>query len=133
VTATIFVEINELNGVVIAPINVPAQAMVFTPSGGDYQLSVDGTGPGSYTFDFSGAVFIDLGPYVPFGSTPTKISVTLDNTLTALSQDGTTAFIQKKDFDGVSITVDTFDIPEPTTAFLALLSLVALSGTRRLG
>lgn len=132
VTATIFVEINELNGVAISPINVPGTSMTFTPSAGDYQLSVDGSGPGSYTFAFSGSVFIDLGPYVPFGATATKISVSLDNTLVALSEAGTTAFIQKKDFDGISVTIDTFNVPEPATISLCLLIAGALSVTRRL-
>jgi hypothetical protein len=47
-----------------------------------------------------------------FGAT--KIHVELDNTLTALSQPGTEAFIAKKDFQGFSVT----SIPEPGTATL---------------
>ncbi len=133
VSATIFVEIKELNGIAVPAINIPAVMMSFTPSAGDYLLSVDGSGPGSYTFAFSGNAFVDFGPYVPVGSTATKICVSLDNTLLALSEAGTTAFIQKKDFDGISVTVDTFDIPEPATAFLAFLGLVSLVGSRRLG
>lgn len=133
VTATIFVEINELNGVAVSAINVPGVSMSFSPSAGDYQLSVDGSGPGSYTFDFSGNVFVDLGPYVPVGRTATKISVSLDNTLIALSEAGTTAFIQKKDFDGLSVTIDTLDIPEPSSMILAFVCVVALVGGRRLG
>lgn len=124
VTNQIFVEINEVNGLPV-DINLPATAMTFTPSGGTYLLSVDGMGNPSYTTDWLGNAFIDIGPFLPVGSFATKVSVSLDNRLIALSQAGTTAFIQKKDFDGVTITVETNDIPEPATW---LLTLVALSG-----
>ncbi len=129
VSATIFVEVTELNGIPTS-IDLPVISMAFTPSDGTYQLSVDGTGP-STTFAFSGAAFIDIGPYIPFGTTATKLYISLDNTLTASSQAGTSAFIQKKDFGGVSITVDTFNIPEPATVSIVLLALVMSGVTRR--
>jgi hypothetical protein len=103
-------------------INLPAAIMTFTPSGGTYLLSDDGNGNPIYSTDWQGSVLIDIGPYVPVGSFATEVFVSLDNTLTALSQAGTTAFIQKKDFEGVTITVDTDDvIPEPTTIAMSIL------------
>ncbi len=129
VSATIFVEISEVDGVP-ADINIPSVSMLFTPSGGTYLLSVDGSGP-LYQTDWQGSAFIDIGPFLPVGANATKVSVSLDNTLIALSQTGTTAFIQKKDFDGVTITVETNDIPEPTSIALAVLCLSLMTTQRR--
>jgi MYXO-CTERM domain-containing protein len=55
----------------------------------------------------------------------TKVNVSLDNTLSAASQQGTSAFIQKKDADGLIITVDI--VPEPSSAVVGLLA-VAMGG-----
>jgi hypothetical protein len=129
VSATIFVEISEVDGVP-TDINIPSVSMLFTPSGGTYLLSADGVGP-IYQTDWEGSAFIDIGPFLPFGANATKVSVSLDNTLVALSQTGTTAFIQKKDFDGVTITVETNDIPEPTSIALAVLCLSLMTTQRR--
>jgi hypothetical protein len=134
VTATIFVEITELvgpGGSFPVAINLPAASMTFTPSGGSFQMSVDGTGP-STTFAFAGNAYVDLGPYVPMGTAAKKISVSLDNTLVAISEDGTSAFIQKKDFDGLSVTINTLSVPEPTSGLLTILGIgLAALGRKR--
>ena len=57
----------------------------------------------------------------------TKISVTFDNTLTALSENGTSVFIGKKDVGGVGITV----IPEPATLGLLTAGGLCMLGRRR--
>ena len=53
---------------------------------------------------------------VPFTFGATKVSIDLVNTLSAASQTGTDALINKHDFGGISITVN---IPEPTSVLLA--------------
>ena len=68
----------------------------------------------------------------------TRISVDLDNTLTAVSQAGTSAQMNKTDF-GVQVTranVPTepggdVEVPEPASASLAALGLTALLLRRR--
>jgi hypothetical protein len=62
----------------------------------------------------------------------TKISVNIDNILTAASQDGSTALIAKKDADGLVVTVN---VPEPASCLLACtgLMLAALFRRRRAG
>ena len=130
VRANVFVDILELNNAVITPINVMG-SMTFTPSGGAFGLATDGGGGPTFNSTWTGGVLIDVGSLVPPNSVVTKVKVNLDNTLTALSEDGTSAFIAKKDFDGLVITVDEMVIPEPTTAILALSGMLALTCSRR--
>lgn len=137
VTANVFVDILEVDGSPINAINVSGQ-MSFTPSGGDYLLSTDGAGNPTFNTSWSGNYFLDLGPILSANNITgdaTKVSVALDNTLTASSGPNSSAFIAKKDFDGVSITTnpDPNMIPEPTTAVLALGGLLMLTGSRRRG
>jgi len=61
------------------------------------------------------------------------ISIDLDNGLIAQSELGTLALIDKKDFGGVSITINPGpggqpDMPEPTSVVLACLGCLALLG-----
>jgi hypothetical protein len=62
----------------------------------------------------------------------TKISVNMDNILTAASLANSSAVIAKKDADGLVVTVN---IPEPASSLLACtgLALLALFGRRRAG
>ncbi|MFV2066636.1 MAG: PEP-CTERM sorting domain-containing protein [Pirellulales bacterium] len=131
VRAAFFVNILEVDGVGITPVNLNF-SMDMSPDGGIYRLAEQGGGPlqqgnwsGSLVVDIDGAL-ADAG--VPFDLGATLVSVTLDNTLTALSQDGTSAFIAKKDFGGTSITVV---IPEPVSLLLMAVGLIGLVVVRR--
>lgn len=134
VTGTGVLNINAVDGVGIGAVSVPF-SMTFTPSGGDYGLVTDfGGGPGG-TIAWSGGTSFNLNSIltansIPFVGGATKISINLDNTLTALSQAGTFSLIAKKDFGGLSITVN---VPEPTTLLLASLAISGLFVSRRRG
>ncbi len=130
VTATFFLDIEEVDGVAINPVNI-ATAMVFTPSGGDWSLAADGPGP-LVNGQWSGFVMVDITQAlidnnIPFVVGATKVSVTFDNTLSTLSEEGTSAFIAKKDVGGIGITVT----PEPATLGLLALGSLAMMGRRR--
>jgi hypothetical protein len=157
VTATGVIDIHEVDvdddgvfdPVGINNISVPF-ALTFTPSGGTYFLGTDGAGGPIYHTQWSGSTTIDIdailaanginlppGPIDPNGGA-TKISVDLDNTLTAVSQEGTSAHIAKKDFGGITIRANVPsepgggpEIPEPATIVLIGLTLLGLSFGRR--
>jgi hypothetical protein len=134
VTADGVLNISMVDGVGINVISVPF-ALTFVPSGGTFDLASDGGGgPLFHTF-WSGGVVIDidsilLANNISFNRGASKISVNLDNTLTALSEDGTFSLIAKKDFGGLSITTN---IPEPTTFALVGLAVLGLAAARRPG
>lgn len=135
VTANVFVDILEINGVGVSGVDFTGD-MEFMPSDGDYQLSVDNPGGSSLNTSWTGSFFRELGPILAANSLTgnvTKVAVTLDNTLTATSDTGSTAFIAKKDTDGIVITVnpDEMEIPEPSSLLLAVGSLLVLAGARR--
>ena len=129
VGATIFIDITQASiGGVLTPVNVnvPIGAMVFAPKS-NFLRSVDGAGTKSWT----GAVSVNLAPALAaagINGVATKVFVTLDNTLSAASVAGTSAFIQKKDADGLVVTVN---IPEPATFATALMALVIGGGVAR--
>lgn len=123
VTAEIFIDVVQIDGLPVAPLNIQA-SMTFSPSDGDYFLNADSGGGFVFATAWSGLALIDINQElidagVSFINGATKLNVTVDNTLTAVSIDGTSAFIKKKDFDGITVTSN---IPEPTTALLALLA-----------
>ena len=123
-----------------APLNIRAE-MSFTPVGvtatppdGRWSLNDDGDG---FTFntEFSGQLLVDVGQEltdagINFTFGATKLNVALDNTLTAIAQaNGYTAFIAKKDFDGLTVTSN---IPEPTRLVLVgVLAMTAAAVRRR--
>jgi hypothetical protein len=122
VSSSFFVNILQVDGVGITPVNLDLVMNIF-PQNGVYELASLGGGPiqkGNWT----GSLLIDIGQALTdaghsFNLGATLISVSLDNTLSTLSEDGTSAFIAKKDFGGTSITV----VPEPASAALAALSV----------
>lgn len=130
VRAAFFVNILEVDGAGITPINLNT-TMAMSPDGGVYRLNEQGGGPlqqgnwtGHLTVDLDGALN-DAG--IPFNVGATMVTVTLDNTLTALSEDGTSAFIAKKDFGGTTITVV---VPEPASLMLLACGLLVLATGR---
>jgi hypothetical protein len=160
VTATGVLDIQEVDvdgdaifdPVGINHISVPF-SLTFTPSGGTYFLGTDGSGgpifhtpwTGSATLDID-AILIANGIMVPPGVNDpeggaTKISIDLDNTLTAVSADGTSSHIAKKDFGGISIRTNVRIepggdpsepiIPEPASLVLAGLGFLGLFQGRR--
>jgi hypothetical protein len=126
VSASVFVDVYEVDGVSVNNINANAQ-MVFT-SDGDFRSDEEGYG----THLWSGSLSLDIDQIIAgAGATgrATYLGINLDNTLTAYAADGATARIEKKDVDGLAITV----IPEPGPTLLLGLGLAGLASVRRRG
>ncbi|MEX0641736.1 MAG: PEP-CTERM sorting domain-containing protein [Pirellulales bacterium] len=125
----VFIDIVQVDGVGITPINLsaistPSIISTFSPSGGDFFLGVDGAGGPIFSTTWNGQLFVDLEAVltmkgIQFERGVTKINVDLDNTLTALSEEGTEAVIAKKNFFTVTVNV-----PEPASIGLAALAMV---------
>ena len=136
VTAVGVLNVLAVDGVGLFPttISVPF-SLTFTPSG-TFGLVSDGGASAPFPFfsDWSGflsknieQILIDNSVSYTLGAT--QISVNLDNTLTAQSENGTVALIAKKEFGGLSVTVET--IPEPATWLLLAICGMAVGATRR--
>jgi hypothetical protein len=142
VTADGVIDIHEVDGVGINVVAVPF-SLTFTPSGGTFGLATDGGGGPTYHTTWTGGGLFDLAgaltaAHVNFVGGATKISVDLDNTLTALSEAGTRSLIAKKDFGGVSITINPLPgggphTPEPASLVLAVIGIVGMLAGRRVG
>jgi hypothetical protein len=133
VTADGTITINAVDGAAITPITQPI-ALTFTPSGGTYGLSTDGGGLPIYHTQWTGSLSVNLSQIlttagVSFVGGATNVSVDVVNLLTARSQAGTEALINKHDFGGLSITAI---IPEPASGVLLAVGLagVLLTGRR---
>jgi hypothetical protein len=124
VTATGTITVSHANFAPITPVVQPI-ALTFTPSGGGYGLASDGGGGPIFSQQWSGSLLVNIQQIVP---NATRVSIDLTNTLTASSQAGTMALINKQDFGGISITVN---IPEPGTLILGVLGVLAWVGTGR--
>jgi len=124
VVGDVFVDVLEIDGNPANNINGNA-LMVFT-SDGDFRSDEDGYG----THIWEGELLVNIDQMIAdAGETgkATLVSLSIANTLTALGEAGASARIQKKDIDGLAITV----IPEPGTALLMGLGLVGLAGCGR--
>jgi hypothetical protein len=105
--------------------------VVFT-NGGFYSLPAN-AGSGSW----SGSLYVDIAAYLAsqnIEGMATAVLIELDNQLSAQSQSGTTAKIQKKLLDSVGLTVitqPTDPVPEPSTLVLASLGLIGFVLFRR--
>lgn len=125
VAADVFIDVLEINGNAINNLNLNTQ-MVFN-SGGTY--NTNGEGPGTHLW--TGFLKLDVDAMIAaaglFGHA-TLVEISLSNTLTAYAESGAAARIEKKDLDGLAITV----IPEPGTTVLMGLGLagLALAGGR---
>jgi hypothetical protein len=122
VTANVFIDIVEISGVAIDPIKLQV-ALAFSPSGGTFGLGTDGGGGPLYNQIWAGDLLVNFTQELAdrnLAGVVTKINVNLDNTLVAISQQGTTALIAKKDH----VIIKT-NIPEPASCLLAVFSLLA--------
>jgi hypothetical protein len=127
VTAQGSIDIFEVDGVPVMVPSVPI-ALSFTPSAGDWNLAADAAGGPFLNVNWTGSLFLDVNQIltqqgVPFTHGATKLSISITNTLDATSETGTETTIAKKDFGGISITIN---IPEPGTAVLASAAVVAM-------
>ncbi len=123
VGATIFIDIFEIDGVAVNNINHQAQ-LVF--SNDSFESFDEGYG----IYIWTGGITIDLDQVIADAGASgqaTRIQINLDNTLTAFAASGATSRIEKKDVDGLVITV----VPEPGTALLMGLGLAGLASIRR--
>jgi len=131
VHADVTLEIDAVDGAAPAFGLSTTEALVFSPSNGDWNLLDDGPGPlvsGTWT----GFLEIDVTQMLSdaglsYVEGVTRVTLQLDNRLHTQSESGTAAVIGKKDFDGLSFTV----IPEPSSWVLCGLGLSVLGGWRR--
>lgn len=123
--------VTEVNGVALAPTSQ------FNVIG---SVSNSANSPGGFVFNtpWSQGLLLDLGPALASngflaGSVVTAGEVTINDTLGALAQAGSSAFIAKKDFvitPGGDLTPDG-EIPEPSTAILVVAGLLRAGFRRR--
>lgn len=124
IVANVFIDILELDGSSVSGINGNA-SMIFTADG-TFDTNTEGNGSHVWT----GLLSLDVDAFIAAASQTGKatlVEISLANTLTAYAENGAVAFIEKKDIDGLAITV----VPEPGTALLMGLGLTALSLTSR--
>lgn len=124
VVGNVFIDVQEVNGVPVNGLNENAQ-MVFTRSG-QYESNDEGVG----THIWSGFLSIDVNSVIAGdggSGQATRVQISLANTLTAYAASGAAARIEKKDIDGLAITV----IPEPGTALMLGLGLFGLAASGR--
>ncbi len=130
VTANLFIDITEVNGVSVNGLNATV-SVLFSPSN---NVSVFGFGIDSgVIIGTSGS--IDIAQIIAdAGGTgeATRLSISLDNTLQVFhSGAGGQAQIRKRDADFVSLTINGGNpVPEPTTALLLMGGLAALAAQR---
>lgn len=120
--AVIFVKVTEIDGSPVPAINLsPVNASV------GYNLPANG----GIVNPWSLSLLVDVGAQltsmqVPFVLGATKAEVAINNSLIAISEPGSVAFIAKKDF-----VIDIVTVPEPGTLALAGLALCGVGAASR--
>ncbi|NOY43404.1 MAG: PEP-CTERM sorting domain-containing protein [Planctomycetes bacterium] len=136
VTSLVELTISEIDGVAVVPINLPGVMLSFTPSGGDFQHSVDAAGP-QYSSAWQGSADIDLfaeldNRLISYTQGVTKVSLRVDNFLLAAAGGvGSLASIDKNEFVISLGTGVINNIPEPATFGLAVIGLFGAMQMRR--
>ncbi|MEN8255575.1 MAG: hypothetical protein ABFR33_08905 [Verrucomicrobiota bacterium] len=133
VSATLFVEVLEVDGAALAsPVNGEAE-MSFSPNAnGQFLLTSFGTTSGLWTGSADFDIDTLLASHgVPFDNGATKVHVELGNTLQALAQIDSQAFIGKNDLQVFSVTSEAGSIPEPASLGLLIGIPVFLTFIRR--
>jgi len=130
-----------LNNSIKIPLNLVFAPLTATGNQGTFQLVAD-AGLGLSSLPWTGSQSVNLDQAITnadivFTKGATLISIDLDNGLIAPSELGIWRLIDKKDFGGVSITINPGpggqpDMPEPTSVVLACLGCLALFGMRHL-
>lgn len=127
--ANFIIQIYEVDGAAIDPVTESFSMPISPNADGTFEFLTDGGGSASlfnpYQEAWSGSVYIDLndiltGNSVSYVNGATYANVFLENILTAGSEPGTAALINKKLQNGFSITSEI--IPEPN-------SLILIGGT----
>jgi hypothetical protein len=142
-------DIHEVDFAGINHISVPF-SLAFSPSGGTYFLGPDGGGSPIYHTAWTGSATLDIDAIliangftiapgtVDPDSGATKISIDLDDTLSAFSEPGASATINKTDFSAFVLRSNVptepggeVENPEPSSFLLVGLAMAGLTMRRR--